>query len=144
MNIRGHVIRFFLAVCVSFVIKNGIGVNMSRKCFLDLDGVLVDFIGGANKLLDREDPWLRVENLGKWGGEEMYGLTPREFWDPMGEDFWANLEWTKEGTDILDLVESTLVMKIYVFLQLRVGLRGLSQGKFVGLMIIYLNTARNS
>lgn len=77
------------------------------KCFLDLDGVLVDFDGGVLKVHKTEDPFLKEENLGKWGTEDMYGLEPVEFWAPLGEKFWSNLDWTKEGKDILALVEDT-------------------------------------
>ena len=76
------------------------------KCFLDLDGVLVDFIGGACRLLNSPNPWLKDEYKGRWGAEEMFGVSANAFWKNMGEDFWANLEWTKEGKDILSLAEA--------------------------------------
>lgn len=75
------------------------------KCFLDLDGVLVDFIGGSCAMHKVVSPWTHPKYMGKWGAEEMFGFTFKDFWLPMGEDFWANLKWTAEGKDILSLVE---------------------------------------
>lgn len=75
------------------------------KCFLDLDGVIVDFIGGVCKAHNVPNPWLKKEYKGLWGAEEMFGIDKSKFWGIMDEDFWANLEWTKEGKDILALVE---------------------------------------
>ena len=75
------------------------------KCFLDLDGVIVGFDEGVLKVHNIEDPFLKPEHKGKWGTEDMYGLDPVEFWAPLGEKFWTNLPWTKEGKEILSLVE---------------------------------------
>jgi 5'(3')-deoxyribonucleotidase len=74
------------------------------KVFLDLDGVLVDFVGGA----------LRVHNAThipyhdiRWGLVEQIGISANQFWrgiDAAGEDFWANLVWTHDGREILKMV----------------------------------------
>lgn len=71
-----------------------------KKCLLDLDGVLVDFVEGVYEL------------HGKCGGEivgpdihEKYNMTEAEFWDPMGHDFWANLDFMPDGIKILETIE---------------------------------------
>ena len=69
-------------------------MNDDKIIFLDMDGVLVDFMTGALKLFDR------VDLLEDWpeGCESVYkalGILSSEFWDKVhneGPDFWANLE----------------------------------------------------
>lgn len=65
---------------------------MTKHILLDMDGVLVDFIGGAYGLHQRPMP-----DAVPWRIWEEMGLTEEEFWAPMGHDFWANLPWTPEG-----------------------------------------------
>ena len=77
------------------------------KLFLDLDGVIVDFIGGAIKQhgLDHSDMMARWPK-GEWGSEEQFGFKdPDEFWNPLTTEFWANLEFTKEAPEILKVVQ---------------------------------------
>jgi len=73
-------------------------------CYLDMDEVLVDFIGGAlrlhNKDLPRKDiPWGIAEACGFVGDQVS------KFWAPMGYEFWKNLEWTSEGRSFLEKLE---------------------------------------
>ncbi len=77
---------------------------MKPVVFLDLDGVLVDFIGGAFKLHGKSVPLLDV----RWGFPEQIGFTgvnDPTFWAGMGHDFWACLEWTPEGKQLLEGIE---------------------------------------
>lgn len=78
---------------------------MTPVCFLDLDGVLVDFVGGAFATHGRSLPmpdvrWDFPSQIGFAGG-----ANDPAFWEPMGRNFWANLDWTPEGKDILHVVE---------------------------------------
>ena len=66
-------------------------------CFVDLDGVLVDFVGGALKLHNKPLPM----DVVTWDFDQQVGLSAQEFWSPLGEEFWANLEWTAEGVALL-------------------------------------------
>jgi hypothetical protein len=74
------------------------------KIFLDLDGVLVDFVGGSlayhgKTIPPREVRWdfpQQVGFAGTWVGE---------FWDPLGRLFWSSLPWTAEGQDLLSGLE---------------------------------------
>lgn len=76
-------------------------------CYLDLDGVLVDFVRGAfeahGSTLHRDDP------LGvRWGLDDQLGFGGDRkplFWAPFGRAFWAGLPWTPEGRRVLDHVE---------------------------------------
>ena len=73
--------------------------------FLDMDGVLVNFCGAAlahhNKFIEPcEVRWNFMSQVGFTGAND------QEFWEPLGFDFWANLDWTDEGKRLLQLVES--------------------------------------
>jgi FMN phosphatase YigB (HAD superfamily) len=75
------------------------------RVFLDLDGVLCDFVGGA--LLAHGVPWHFIPAPGQWDLASQLGLTPNQFWDPLqGFDFWANLAPTDDCAGILTAVES--------------------------------------
>lgn len=72
-------------------------------CYLDLDGVLVDFTKGVLAFHKREDfPYKSLD----WDFDKKLGLTPEQFWGGLGYDFWVGLDWTLEGKEILKLVES--------------------------------------
>lgn len=76
-----------------------------KKCLLDCDGVIVDFVAGAIALHNLpKDLYNNLENLGNFDLITLSGLSPEEFWQPMGFDFWKSLPWTKEGRDIVNLV----------------------------------------
>jgi 5'(3')-deoxyribonucleotidase len=71
---------------------------------LDMDGVLVDFIGGFfhDHIRRRgQAGWTPMKNpdKGKW-----FDITPEQ-WDRLGYEFWKDLPWTKLGSQILDLAE---------------------------------------
>jgi len=67
------------------------------RILLDMDGCLVDFLGGACKLHDKtyeghpHDPENQKEQTA-WNIEPIFQMTAPELWDPMGYDFWLNLE----------------------------------------------------
>ena len=70
---------------------------MDKTVFLDLDGVLVDFLGGAARWYcskkDVEDFWPK----GEWGNtkllSELSGVSAGDFWDGLSDWFWHHLEW---------------------------------------------------
>lgn len=73
-------------------------------CFLDLDGVLADFLGAAFRLhkitLDPYPP-------GVWDFFPHAGIAEADFYAPLDESFWAGLPWTQDGRQILAAVEET-------------------------------------
>lgn len=73
------------------------------KVLLDLDGVLVDFVGGAAKH-HGFDP--KLANC--WDFMPNTGISPADFWAPLGKRFWSNLDWTPEGPAILKVVEAAV------------------------------------
>ncbi|MGD9726515.1 MAG: hypothetical protein AB7L09_00585 [Nitrospira sp.] len=70
---------------------------MIDRVLLDLDGVLVDFLGGACRLHNKpyngypHDPATQIEQR-PWDIEPLFEMTAPQVWDPMGREFWANLE----------------------------------------------------
>lgn len=65
--------------------------------YCDMDGVLCDFIGAANKL---------AEKMGYSGGWEP--LPEDEKWEIInkeGFDFWANLDWMPDGKKLWSLIK---------------------------------------
>lgn len=82
---------------------------MIDRILLDLDGVLVDFLGGACRLHDKtyvghpHDPETQVEQTA-WEIEPIFQMTAPALWEPMGREFWKNLEplpWAREVVGLL-------------------------------------------
>lgn len=71
---------------------------MAKTLFCDLDGVLVDFVGGALKLHGIENYTVDTWNFDKL----LFPDNTNKFWEPLGFDFWADLEWTDEGKELFD------------------------------------------
>jgi hypothetical protein len=76
-------------------------VNMSPTAFIDLDGVLVDFVSGVLAAHGARLPPREI----CWDFNTQLGLTAGEFWAPCGKDFWESLSWTHEGPALLEAVE---------------------------------------
>jgi hypothetical protein len=75
-------------------------------CFLDLDGVLVDFVAGVLKHygLPADTPWPTYHHDHVLC--ERLGLSRDDFWSPCGEAFWSELSWTAEGRELLHTSEA--------------------------------------
>jgi hypothetical protein len=75
-----------------------------RRCFIDLDGVLVDFHAGAARHhgVPYPDPW----PSGVWHVDQVLGIEHTAFWSTLDEFFWSELTPTTDGFQILSLVES--------------------------------------
>lgn len=97
---------------------------MKPALLLDLDGVLVNFVRGAHLAHGRE-PVARVE----WNFFEPWGMTPVEFWAPMGFDFWLNLTWTDEGRELLRGLEGLIPSDRIALLTSPCDTRGGVEGK---------------
>lgn len=73
---------------------------MTRKQFLlDMDGVLVDFLSGAIKALNRDyGRNITIEEyankFGQWGTYDYYGITVAQFWKSIEDtpNFWIDLK----------------------------------------------------
>lgn len=80
--------------------------NRRIQILLDMDGVLVDFMSGAIKALNKayhKDITLEqyATEFGKWGTYDYYGISKKEFWQAIENvlGFWLDLQpipWYKE------------------------------------------------
>lgn len=70
---------------------------------VDLDGVLVDFVGGALRKHGRSQDFTHEEI--RWDLPEQLGMPVGDFWKPLSEEFWAGLSWMPDGREILNVIE---------------------------------------
>lgn len=76
-----------------------------RKCFLDIDGIIADMLTGCMAHHGFANPYDDPSKHGLWDFADHVGLEPKAFWDPLGEDFWANLPLTDDAYAIVSMVE---------------------------------------
>ena len=78
-----------------------------KQCLLDMDGVLVDFVGGSLQIHNHKQTvdQLYTNNPGVWDCVSLMGMTQPAFWKPMNEEFWAKLDPLPDAFKILELVE---------------------------------------
>lgn len=78
---------------------------MNKKCLLDMDGIITDFVSAAIVWHDLpRDLYDRPESLGEFDIVALSGMKAGEFWSPLGYDFWSKLSWTSDGQKIVNLV----------------------------------------
>jgi len=80
---------------------------MSVTVFLDMDGVLVDFLGSACKLCKIKYDYHKKYPFeeGRWAVIEDMKIPRKKFWAPLGRDFWKNLPWIFDGHEILKSIQ---------------------------------------
>lgn len=78
-----------------------------RFCFLDMDGVLADFVGGICRAHGRSTPYDDPHSYGIFDMEKLWGMSIEEFWSPpkedLGMEFWSGLAKTPEADQIVEL-----------------------------------------
>lgn len=99
--------------------------NKISVVYVDLDGVLADFVKDALKLhgieYEGKEPNLFniVDNKGVFDLENALGLTKNEFWKPindLSENFWSNLKKTTESDRIMEEIEAKFPKEKIFFL----------------------------
>lgn len=73
--------------------------------YLDVDGVLADFLGGCERLFKRRVPRTEKSN---WHFYRDWGLTDTSFWNRIhkaGQKFWENLEVLESGRILVKTLE---------------------------------------
>jgi len=80
------------------------------RILLDMDGCIADFLGGACKFHNKpyaghpHDPDNQVEQT-SWDIEPIFQMTAPELWEPLGYEFWRDLEplpWCHEIVALLN------------------------------------------
>lgn len=75
---------------------------MSKLCFLDMDGVIADFVGSCCRAHDLETPYGKQNNMGIFEMEDCWGMTQEQFWAPLANvAFWENLPKTPEADELV-------------------------------------------
>lgn len=97
---------------------------MLNKIFIDMDGVLADFVGGA-ALFHKKDRWSVVTS----DITECWNMPKEDFWKPLGYDFWVNLPKTEEADYIIGLCEEELPSENIAILTSPCKTNGCSDGK---------------
>jgi len=101
-------------------------------CFLDLDGVLINFLAEVHKFFAL--PY-DVDNypyeFGRWDilPPKNMSMSKSVFWDSLDEDFYANLTWTKDGKQILSFIEEVFGKDNICLLTSTTNTPGCSAGK---------------
>lgn len=99
------------------------------QCLLDMDGVLVDFIGGACKHHGIKNPYDYPANLGKYDLMELILIKPEEFWKTLDREFWANLDPMHDFDPIMQLLEIEIGLKNICLLSSPCQTEGCMEGK---------------
>jgi 5'(3')-deoxyribonucleotidase len=87
------------------------------KVFIDMDGVLCDFIGAALAVHGLPDPYADPANLGDFGLHGLLGLDEGEFWRPLDNPgFWQNLYPTREARGVLKAVKDAGIAREDMYL----------------------------
>jgi len=78
------------------------------KAWIDLDGVMCDFVGGAKRIHGKEDIELP---LGEWDIAPYFGLPNGAFWKPIDRSFWESLSMMPDAMEILGIIEESVGYK---------------------------------
>lgn len=72
---------------------------LSRSiCYIDMDGVLVDFVEGVCKAKNVENPYTTT-TFRDYGIEKVLG---KDMWEGLEQDFWANLSKSAIADDVIN------------------------------------------
>lgn len=77
--------------------------------FLDMDGVLVDFVEGTYRAFGKKYHCDDLPRPMEWNYFKDWGLYFQEFDAACTADFWAGLRWMHDGKEILSMIEEKFV-----------------------------------
>lgn len=76
---------------------------MKKICFLDMDGVIADFVGSTCKAHNLESPYGNENCNGVFEMEDCWGMSVEQFWAPLSNyEFWAKMPKTLEADEIVE------------------------------------------
>jgi 5'(3')-deoxyribonucleotidase len=103
------------------------------KVLLDVDGVLANFVQGACDEHGLENPYLSPASAGHYDIVKLLGVPDKEFWAPLGRDFWANLPKMEHADVIVELLELTYGRDNICILTKPCKTEGCADGKIIWL-----------
>ena len=87
------------------------------KVFIDLDGVLANFVQAACDVHGIPNPYHNPENFGNFNMAQVTGMSNNQFWKPLqGHSFWTNLPLHDDAHAILANVEARFRQEDIAFL----------------------------
>lgn len=98
------------------------------KIFVDMDGVLVDFVGGVSRMLGIEYP-AKYGEIGPWDIGKAFGVDPDDIWPRLQFLFWSNLDPLPWCIDLLMMCELAVGMGNVSILTTQCGSEFCSSGK---------------
>lgn len=105
-----------------------------KTIYLDMDGVLADFVGGACAFHRKENPY--DTDFEKWKGDiggipAAWGMSTDEFWRPIerSHDFWASLQLLPGADNLYKKSVGLVGMENVHILSSHGGLRNCLDGK---------------
>lgn len=86
--------------------------NIDYTLYVDMDGVIVDFISGANKIAKENEygrNWVELANRNQ---KLAWGIINKH-----GSDFWLNLDWEKDGKKLWKDIEkyNPIILSAYPY-----------------------------
>lgn len=74
-----------------------------RQAFLDMDGVLADFVSAICIAHNRPSPYTDPSSYGIFDMEKLWGITSKEFWCSAADtfEFWDEMSKTPEADDLV-------------------------------------------
>jgi len=74
-----------------------------KTCFIDMDGVLVDFVSAACKAHNRPNPYDDKVNYGVFEMDKIWGMIQQEFWEPLNDPgFWELMDKLPDADNIIE------------------------------------------
>lgn len=103
---------------------------MIDTVFVDLDGVLADFVGGICQAHGRDNPYQHTTARGHWTIQRLLEIPEEEFWSVVDYNFWVGLQPTWDGYLILESAETTVGKdNTYLLTNAGAGIPGNMAGK---------------
>jgi 5'(3')-deoxyribonucleotidase len=74
-------------------------------CFVDMDGVLADFVKGACEAHGRPSPYVDPKSVGIFDMDKLWKMSAQEFWRPLERDgFWRELEILPDARELVEML----------------------------------------
>ncbi len=90
---------------------------MIKTVYLDMDGVITDFVGGVCRAFNKSNPYPALtRDYTFWNAWPE--VSTKDVDAICNQEFWHNLEWVHDGRDILRAIMGTLGLeKVYLLTQ---------------------------